>query len=89
MSTYHEPKMIVGNFLSDIDPTYVGVEDVLEYLESEHEMLWVEEEDWIGFPVEEVLDISFATANMLQKRAKEFKKITGLSAKVASCVYSY
>lgn len=94
MSTEYEPKLIVGWLLGEVFSSGTPFEgdkyQLQEYLEDEHGMWYIPEEDIIGFCLEEDhLNISLSSASMLQQKAREFKKITGVEAKLCSCIFSY
>lgn len=92
MNTEYQAKMIVGYFVDDISPEFIGVntsDEVVEFLEATEDMLYIDQEGIIGFEIGDVLPISLSTADMLQQKATKFKKITGVEAKLCSCLYSY
>lgn len=93
MSTEREPKLIVGWYVDNIIPEDLGLKtsfDVIEYLELEHDMFYIENEDIIGFALEKsCINLSLSSASMLQQKAREFQKITGVEAMLCSCIFSY
>lgn len=95
MSTYYEPKLLVGNYLSEVFKVGVHFEgdryQLQEHLECEG-MFHIEDCDWVGFEIEEdlvELSLNIQTMNKINKKAKEFKKITGVRAKIKACIFSY
>lgn len=100
MSTEYIPKLLVGCCLSQIHqglfPKSYCYEEYTDqtfpqYLESEYEMFCVENEEFIGFEIneDEMININLKEAQNLQKLAKKFKSITGVQPVLKACVWSY
>ena len=90
MSTQYEAHLVIGCYLSDLD-LQEGMED-WEYWQENLEHLginWYEESGFIGFEVEENQKLNINSVQALGKVAQKFRHITGQSATVKACLYSY
>lgn len=92
MSRTYESVLVVGCFLEDIDPLKVDCNDhesLREHLCEEWEMFCEEDANWIGFEVNQIQELTLDSAAEMKKVANKFKSVTGVTAKLKSCIYVY
>lgn len=93
MTTEYEPKLLVGNLLSEVETSdsisYEGDRwDLRDLLESQG-MCHCEQEDFVGFEMDTILKLNGLTLGKISEQARKFERVTGIPAHVAACVNIY
>lgn len=89
----YEAHLVIGCYLSDIyikeTDSDTFAQDYCDELSLEHGIIFYEESGFIGFEVEENQKFNINSVQALGKVAQKFRHITGQSATVKACLYSY
>ena len=94
MTNVYDANLVIGARLDSINPDDIGYNEVegvslVEFMEGEFGMTYWEEDGVIGFEQEPVQDIDLKSALALQTVGRKFKHMTGVDAKLYSCLYQY
>ncbi len=88
MAIVYDAHLVIGCTFPQADNMGMQQEHFIEYLENEHDIVFYEESDFLGFKIS-VDKLNIPTIQSLGKVARKVEGILGHEVTVRACLFSY